>query len=176
MTPREPRRKVFVKARIRIGGRWGDVCVRDISSRGLLLQARSAPPRGTYIEVRRGRHTIVARVVWTSDERFGVQAQDRISIDGFVSEQDLSTLDFSKVSESQPGFERRSSPRTSEAQLGQRAEQSRRLSSVLQFGVLTGLGAFAATIAFDIVGQTLSAPLGALSTTLQVSDDPATRR
>jgi hypothetical protein len=176
MKPREPRRKVFIKARVRIGGSWGDVCVRDISSRGLLLQARSAPPRGTFIEVRRGRHVIIARVVWALDERFGVQAQDRISVEGFVGEPDLRAIDFEAASRSSPGFERRSVPRTSKASLQEKAEQSRRASAVLQFAVLTGLGAIAATMAFDVVAQTLSAPVTIISAALQESSDSATSR
>jgi hypothetical protein len=159
---------VFVKARIRVGGSWGDVCVRDISSRGLLLQAANVPPRGSYIEVRRGRHSVVARVVWASDERFGVLAQDRISIDGFVGEPDLSTIDFNTASRAQPGFERRAAPRGSEVQrLEQKLLRSRRISSVLQFMTLAGLGAIAATAAFDIVGSTLSMPLAAMNASLQ---------
>lgn len=167
MKPREPRRKVFVKARIRVGTSWGDVCVRDISSRGLLLQGREAPPRGTYLEVRRGSHVVVARVVWSGDQRFGVQAQDRISIEGFIGEPDLSGLDYKAATKTNPGYERRSSPRP--PRFEQQAEQSRRLSSLLEFAVVAGLGAFAATIAFDVVGDTLSAPLTTLSTTLQAS-------
>lgn len=171
MTPREPRRKVFVKARIRIGGSWGDVCVRDISSRGLLLQGREAPPRGTYLEVRRGRHVVIARVVWTGEQRFGVQAQDKISVESFVADPDLSSMDFKSVSAFQPGFERRSSPRGVEAGIIQKAEQSRRISSFMEFAVVVGLGVLAATVAFDVVGQTLSGPLETLSSTFQTSVD-----
>lgn len=167
MKPREPRRKVFVKARIRVGGSWGDVCVRDISSRGLLLQASEVPRRGSYIEVRRGRHNIVARVVWAAEQRFGVQAQDPISIEGFVGESDLSSIDFKSASRAQPGFDRRAEPRGSEAQrLEQRLERSRRISAILQFGVLVGMGAAAATAAFDIAGKTLAAPLAILTASL----------
>lgn len=168
MTPREPRRKVFVKARIRIGGSWGDVCVRDISSRGLLLHSRSAPPRGTYIEVCRGSHRIVARVIWSKDQHFGVQAQDRISVDGFVGEPDSSGVDFASARKADPQFERRSSPRTAAA-LEQKAERSRRIAATLQFAAVVGLGGFAATMAFDAVAQTLSAPLTTVTATLEAA-------
>lgn len=61
---------------MRVEGRWTDVCIRDISSRGLLVQAAVAPVRGDYIEIFRADRAIVGRVVWNKDRRFGVQTQD----------------------------------------------------------------------------------------------------
>jgi hypothetical protein len=165
MKPREPRRKIFVKARVRIGNIWRDVCVRDISSRGLLLQGRSAPSRGTYIEICRGRHAIVARVVWSSEERFGVQAQDRINIEGFVGEPDVSGIDYRTAVLADPAFDRRAAARAPQrASIEQRIERSRRMSATFQFAVMIAAGAVAASTAFSMVGETLAAPLQRIST------------
>lgn len=54
MKPRELRRKVLISARMRTGASWGDVCLLNLSSRGVLAQAAVPPPKGAYIEVRRG--------------------------------------------------------------------------------------------------------------------------
>lgn len=162
MKPREPRRKVLVKARMRLDGAWGDVCIRDISSRGLLLQGALPPPRGTYIEVFRGRHIIVARVVWTKDRSFGVQAQDRINIDAVVGEPDLSGIDYAAAVKAQPGFDRRRSPRETEARIAERAQRSRSLSAAMEFGFMAALILFAATAAFSVITDTLARPAAAL--------------
>jgi hypothetical protein len=164
MKPREPRRKVLIKARMRLGGAWRDVCIRNISSRGLLLQAASAPSRGTYVELFRGRHLIVARVVWTSEEQFGVHTQDRLNVDAIVTEPDLSAVEFTKAVAGDPGFERRSRPRPpSPAEL---AERSRLLSRTLEFGCLAAFCISAGMLLFGTVERTLTDPLEIVSAQL----------
>lgn len=81
MKPREPRRKTLVRARVNAGGAWHDACILNISSSGLGMQAASPPPRGAYLEIRRGLHVIVGRVMWSREHRFGVKAQDRLPVD-----------------------------------------------------------------------------------------------
>jgi hypothetical protein len=54
MKTREPRRKVLVGARIRHGLKWDDIRILNVSSRGLCLHSRDAPPRGIYVKLRRG--------------------------------------------------------------------------------------------------------------------------
>ena len=73
---------------MRVGAAWHDVCILDISSRGLALQTADPPPRGSYLEVRRGRHVIVARVVWADQQRLGVLSQDPLAIDAIIGEPD----------------------------------------------------------------------------------------
>ena len=75
---REPRRKVMIRAAMRAEGPPLDVCVRDISSRGLMIQTRTPPPRGTYIQIECAGHVIVGIVVWRRDHRFGVNTCERI--------------------------------------------------------------------------------------------------
>jgi hypothetical protein len=164
LKPREPRRKVLVKARMRLNGAWGEVYIRDISSRGMLLHGANAPTRGTYIEVSRGRHTVVARVVWASEHRFGAQAQGRINIEAVLGEPDLSALDFKAASLRGPGFERRSSPRTLSP--AHQLQLSRSRSSAIQFVVLAGLGMFSATMASEMVTRAFARPLGPIEVSL----------
>lgn len=167
MKPREPRVKVIIKARMRLDGVWADVCIRDISSRGLLLQAASAPSRNSYVEIYRGRHVIVARVVWTKDERFGVQTQDRLNIDAVIEEPDLSGIEFRKARAASPTFERRSAPRPPSADdLRWKAERSRHLSKAAEFACLGALGASAAFLIFEGFYDAVAEPMATVSANL----------
>lgn len=162
MKQREPRLKCVIKARVRLDGLWGDVCIRDISSRGMLLQAKSAPPRGTYVEVYRGRHAIVARVVWSKDNRFGVQTQDRLNPGALLNEPDKSAVSYTDTLKTNPTFERRSAPRTSH-DLRWNAEQNRFRAKAAEFACLAAASIVGAMFLFDAVSSTLSEPLSVAS-------------
>lgn len=156
---REQRRTVLVSARMRVGARWGSVRILNISSRGLLIQSPEPPPRGSYLEVRRGRYTIVARVVWASDGRFGVETQDPLSIDAIVREPDHSGPDCRQPSGAEEAVERRAQDpkRVSSAQ---RLERSRTLARSAEFACIAFCGAAAAMMAYAIVEETLARPIG----------------
>jgi hypothetical protein len=77
---REARRKVLVRATMRAGGPRMDVCIRDISSRGIMAQAGAPPPRGTYVDLDCAGHQIVGVVVWSRERRFGIQTRERINV------------------------------------------------------------------------------------------------
>ena len=79
-TARESRRKVLVRATMRAGGPRIDVCIRDISSRGIMAQASAPPPRGTYVDLDCAGHQIVGVVVWCRERRFGIQTRERINV------------------------------------------------------------------------------------------------
>lgn len=166
MRPREQRLKCVIKARLRLDGVWRDVCIRNISSRGMLLQAGSAPQRGTYVEVYRGKHVIVARVAWAKDNRFGIQTQERLNVQAILSEPDLSGPSYKEVIKTQPTFERRSVSRASEAELRWRAEQNRFKSKALEFACIAAVGGSIAFVLFDTMFETLSQPLTRVSTEL----------
>lgn len=85
MNTREPRLKVILPARIRIDGKWLDASIRNLSARGLMIDSNAAIDRGTYVEVRRGRHIVVGRAMWRKGRQVGIRAQDRIDLDGIVS-------------------------------------------------------------------------------------------
>ena len=84
MQPREDRHKVLIRARMRAGGLPVDACIRDVSSRGMMIQSVAPPPRGTYVEVVTAGQTIVGRVVWDADMRFGISTRDTIRIEMIV--------------------------------------------------------------------------------------------
>ena len=75
---REIRRQVVIPARLRSGAQWSDACILNISQRGLMIHSGFAGPRGSTIELRRGDHVIVARVVWRDGARAGLQSDERL--------------------------------------------------------------------------------------------------
>lgn len=79
MKAREERARVAVRARMRVGVAWQDVCILNYSQRGLGLTCEKAPERGAYIEIRRGPFVLVARVAWASGRRFGVRTDSMIT-------------------------------------------------------------------------------------------------
>lgn len=136
---------------MRSGARWGDVCIVNISSRGLGLQAAQAPERGTYIEVRKGMHVIVARVAWSDRyHRFGVCAQERLCADTLVN--DAAPI---SASAAWPAKDRRSAPRVSLAA----ADHSRHAARAMQFLVMGIAVSGAALALFGWVEQTFAATL-----------------
>lgn len=154
MKLREVRRRVLIPARMRVGVSWGDVSILDISSRGMLIQAIQAPPRGTYLEVRRGRHVIVARVVWTQDRKFGIFTQDRLSVEAIISEPDRSAPEARRPCDDAPPVERRVQQSS-----GDRHERSRAAARVIEFGVLGFVAASAAAAGYELVSGALQRPL-----------------
>jgi len=159
---REPRRKVMISARVRVAGIWGDACILDISTRGLLIQAAESPPRGTYLDIRRGQHAIVARVIWAEDRRFGVCTQDTLAVDAIIRQPDASTLQQAESAAAQPAADRRHSPRGTEV----RHEASRILSRTIEFSVVALFAGSLAVVAYSTVSQALWRPLAQLSSTM----------
>ena len=159
------RRQVFLKARMRIQTRWCDVCIRNISSRGLLIHSDLPMNRGAYIEVRRGRHVIVGRVAWSNDNEFGAQTQDRLQIDAIIAEPDQSGADFGATSKLNPSFERRAVARTASLSPHSR-DRARHFARATEFASTLALGVLLVACAGMVVVQTLGAPLSRVTSTL----------
>jgi hypothetical protein len=152
----------MLAARMRHGERWSDANILNISSRGLLLHASRPPSRGTYVEVRRGAHVIVGRVIWAQAGRFGVRAQDAMAIDSLIANVPLK----GQAANDRRGadVERRSRPRT-EA-LEWRYARSSNNGRALQFLSIGGLAFILAACAYGAVLDTLSHPLSIVSAEL----------
>ena len=86
LTHRGERRKVLVRARLRGHGAPVDVCIRDVSTRGMLIQAGNPPLPGGIIEVGGGGLPIVGQVVWAKDRRFGVSTRETLYPESFVED------------------------------------------------------------------------------------------
>jgi hypothetical protein len=156
LKPREPRQKVLIKARMRVGVSWADACILNLSSRGMLVQSGWAPQRGNYLEIRRGLHVVVARVIWACDGRFGVETQEPVSAEELIRE-----IDNSSAPTRPAAVERRAVPRFSE-----RSEASRQRGRVFEFGSLALFGIASAFLLFATVDELLGRPLSALEAAL----------
>lgn len=164
MKPREPRRKVFIAARMRCDGQWSDVRVLDAASRGFLIQAHQPPQRGAYVELGRGPRTFVARVVWSHHQRFGVRTQDKIDVDAFVDPPKGST----SGAKSQPdpaAIERRSADRRREA-VGERLSHSQTRARTMEYCSMLAFGGIAVMVLIGLVQQFFTGPLAAVSSAL----------
>ena len=149
----------MLSARIRIGAAWNDVSILNISPRGLSMQASAPPPRGTYLEIRRGEHEIMACVMWASHHRFGVRTQDVLLVDDIIHQR--STAETAPAA-AMP--DRRPSWRTAE-----RHETSRMMSRAMEFAIVAVFAASAAVVTFGIVAEALQRPLAEATAALSGS-------
>jgi hypothetical protein len=149
----------MISARLRDGCGWSDARILNASTRGLLLHASKTPERGTYVEVCRGPHRIVARVVWVRQQRFGVFTQDAVAIEAITSSGHAAAPTSHSLNS-----ERRSKRRSPTPE--ERSERSRRMASAMQFVWIAGLGVAGGTLAFDAVKGALSEPLSIVSAKL----------
>jgi hypothetical protein len=150
---RAQRRKVLIRARLRAGGLPMDVCIRDVSARGLLAQASAPPPRGTYVEIDCGRWLIVARVIWRKDRRFGLESRERI---------DVQALAGGPAAEPALTGPARRPARGGAA----RAEAGRMFAGTMQFAVIAAFAVALVAALGATAYETLSRPFANVSGTL----------
>ena len=162
--PREPRRKVFIAARMRCDGQWTDVRVLDAASRGFLIQAHQPPQMGAYIELGRGPRTFVARVVWSHHQRFGVRTQDKIDVAAFVDPPTGKQTGADRRADT-AAIERRSADRRREA-VGERLAHSQARARTLEYCSIVAVGGIAAMALIALVQQLFTHPLAAISAAL----------
>jgi len=157
--PREQRKKVLIRARMRATATWSDVCILNISSRGMQLQASRMPERGTYVEIRRGPHTIIGCVAWAERHRFGIRAQDVLFVDAIVA--DPSESDTSRSPTPYVSVERRAAPRKAAS-----PDNSRLVGRAMEFACLGILVIAGGTIIYGAAESALAAPLASVSNAL----------
>lgn len=160
---REPRQKVMIPARMRAGETYVDVCVRNISSRGMMLQTASPPPPGSYIEILRGAYTVVGRIVWTKERRFGIHAADRIDINAIVNQTTRSGPRPASRERRSP--ERRASPTPTD--IVTRLERSRRIARAAEFGLLVAAGTAGAGLLATMAYGILASPFHSIAAHLR---------
>lgn len=162
MKARETRRNVLVPARMRADGAWVDVCIHNVSSRGLLLRGEEPPERGTYVEILGPAQTIIGRVAWRAGRRFGVRTQDRINLDALIGAGvPESASGEGSAAGTDAGRGNADGPRAPSPMA--MIERSRRISGALQFTLLVAFGAAAAILAFRAVQQALARPLSIIA-------------
>lgn len=150
-TEREPRKATATPARLNSDGRWQDVCIRNISSRGMMVEVQHPPPRGHYLELRRGAHVIVGRVVWSTGYHVGILTQERLEVAAVLADVRLPPrrrkLDGELVERRKP------------VQGTDRHERSRMIGRMMEYGGFLVLGAAGALLAMDMARAALEKPL-----------------
>jgi hypothetical protein len=164
---REARRQVLIACRMKSVRGWGDACIHNISSRGMMVACDDPLEPGEYVDIRRGRQVVIGRVIWKRDRFSGIRTQDVISADALVNEPRLE----SRPAPRDAGGDRRHARQriVSEIDTARRIERSRAISGTLQFGALGLFGiAAAATIAVQ-VGHALAQPAQQIERALSVA-------
>jgi hypothetical protein len=156
---REGRQKVMIKARMRSGAAWHDVCILNVSVRGLGIQSAVPPERGTYVEICRGTQSIIARVAWSKGHRAGLCAQDAIFVRALVNENAAALPP--PIAQGAPVEHRRAS-RT----VRQQFDRSRLVGRAMEFACLAVFVAALAMTAFGAVEQALGLPLSQVNAAL----------
>ena len=155
--PRELRRRVVVRARVRSGADWGDACILNVSSRGLLIQSSRPVVEGSLIEILRGEHLILARVMWSDAGRSGLRSEERLPVEDILSTEGSRALQLIASNGVIQDRRRKARQRKTEARLRGRAME------------FVAVGAIAALLAFGIWGmaeRALSRPLASVSAAL----------
>jgi hypothetical protein len=142
----EPRTKALIKARIRDGGTQRDVCILDVSTRGLLATTARPPQRGEFVELLVGDHLLTGQVKWAGERRFGLALRERISVAALVAgERGPIALKHAQ-----------SAKRRSGSLLEALGADRRSLGRAVQFGIMLVVLGAAAWLLADYAGDGLS--------------------
>jgi hypothetical protein len=74
-----------------------------------MIHSGRAAPKGSVVELRRGEHVIVARVVWRDGARVGLKSDDRLPVEDIMSLTQCQSLRL--VADGGAHVERRRRPR-----------------------------------------------------------------
>jgi hypothetical protein len=151
--PRELRRRVVVPARLRHGASWSDTCILNLSSRGMMIHTNQQVAPGTAVEIRRGDHVIIARVVWRSGGRAGLQAEERLPVDEIMTVGQAPALQLTAN-----GGDRRKSPRPE--------DRSRAQGRMVEFAGAGVVALSLAVAALSMVEQAFARPIAMVTAAL----------
>ena len=160
LKPREPRLNVMIKARVRAGASWNDALILNMSSKGLLVRSSQMVNRGSYLEIRRGPHVIVARVIWSASDRFGLQTQDPVPAADLIRDPD--GVDPRKKPVGEGLQDRRSVPRPLEV----RHESSRQRGRAMELLAVSLVCGIVALMIANAIAEVVAKPLEAAQAAL----------
>ncbi len=152
---REWRRRVALPARLRLGESWADACILNISSRGLLIQANRGAEPGSLIELRRGEHAILARVIWRQGPRAGLRAEECLPVEDILTMDQAASLQLTTVDTSLVEWRRRRSH-----------DESRWRGRAIEFAAVLFIAASLGIGGFMMVEQALAKPLALVEAAL----------
>ncbi|MEP7130542.1 MAG: hypothetical protein ABI770_05380 [Sphingomicrobium sp.] len=135
---------------------WSDVCILNVSSRGLQIRSIRGAAPGSTVELRHGDHVIVARVVWHNGTRAGLRAEDRVPVETIVIM--ARAAEVQPQAAALPVADRRKRPRTH--------EEHRLRSRALEFASVGLIAIVLAATVFSMVEQAFAPPLAMVRTAL----------
>jgi hypothetical protein len=147
---------------MRVADGWTDVTICNLSSRGLMAKCACPPRKGDYVEIRHRGASIVARVAWSHNARFGVRSQDAIDIAALLAESPLAPQ---KSGEERRVAERpRSAPRA--LSLHAQAERSRHQGRLFDWILVAAAALIGASQVVQVTADAFAEPLHVVQATL----------
>lgn len=137
----EERTQVMIRAIFRSERCESEVCVLDISTRGLSASTAQPPKRGEFVELTVGKNSLVGQVKWSGERRFGVAFRERISVIGAISGAE-GAITLKEQAQARKSAAR---PDSSQVSKGRKAE----------FLIMAAAGATATFFVADFVGSAL---------------------
>ncbi len=134
---------------------WSDACILNISSRGLLVYSKGAAQPGSVVQLSRGGHLIIARVVWRENRRMGLYAPDPLPVDE-ITNAETAAAAVEAVHANRPVHTHKDSH-----------ESSRGRSRMLQFASTALIGAALACVAALCVERALASPIATIGEALR---------
>ena len=155
---RDPRIKVLLPSRMRVGSAWVDACIHNVSSRGMLVASDETPRPGSYVEIRRGRNVIIGRAVWTKGRFFGIRTQERVDLAAL--KEDPRAAGRRGAADASGQVERRNEDRLrKEAAVARALERNRAMARIGQFCLIALAAAAACVLVAATVYKVLIVPM-----------------
>jgi hypothetical protein len=155
---RDERHRVLIRATLRAGGLPMDVCIRDVSSRGVCVVTAKPPRRGTVVELTGPFSPIVGEVIWSSERRFGIAVGGRIDLPRLLAQRPNDRPPHETVP--LPAYARAPLPRP------RSADQNRDRGRAMQFVFTAVLGVAAAALIGQLVYENLASAAGRVTAAL----------
>ncbi len=145
----------MLPARVRTASGWSDACILNISSNGLLVYSNTTAEPGQFVEIRRGRQLVIARIVWRKNQRIGLWSPE-VHIQDLISDETIAAATQGRA----VAIERRTVPRDD--------GRSRARARAIEFGstlaIVAAISAWAAVYVYQILSKPLATVKAALGT------------
>lgn len=159
---REPREPVILPVRIRMDTGWVNATIRNVSTKGMKLEMPSPPPKGSFIEIRRGQVVVVGQVRWVEQGCCGLLAQGRVPVAQLKGAPLPGTVP--RVGDCGTERERRASARILTPE--EVAERSRVKSMLMQKVIIAAAGIAGAGFIGSLMYGALEKPMAVISNRL----------
>jgi hypothetical protein len=159
---REPRKPVRIGVRLKDDAGWCDAQIVNVLERGLMAVCDAPPPRGSYVEIRRGGYVMIGHVAWAAPDRFGARIRDRIVIEDLLQPVEPGRKAPRLDAECQVRVRTPRKPTVEE-----RAAASARFARVFDFAAVAIAASVMAVVATSLVTSVFAEPLIEVERALQ---------